>query len=84
MVADNFATPRDGALISSLDLPFTDSVRIQEGINVHYLDLIRKNKGILHSAESDVSNLHLLAENEIITIDGYSYRFAKNKFSLIK
>jgi hypothetical protein len=84
MIADNFATPRDGALLKSVTFPIHWILcGVKDEINVRYMDLVRENKGILHTSRSDISNLHLLKENETIVIDGYSYILRNGKFRLL-
>jgi hypothetical protein len=85
MIADNFATPRDGALISSVGRPIHWILcGVFDGINVHYLDLIRSNKGILHTSNSDVADLHLVKEGESRTIDGVTYHLRAGKFRITR
>jgi hypothetical protein len=84
MIADNLATPRDGSLINSIDRPIHWILCGVNGeINVHYLDLVRANKGVLHTNKSDVLNLHLMKDNEMIMIDGFTYQLSRGKFKLL-
>ena len=85
MIADNFATPRDVSLVGELKQPVHWVIcGVNEDINLNYLDLVRANKGFLHTSTSDVTNLHLVKENGIIEIDGYSYQLRRGKFMLMK
>jgi hypothetical protein len=82
MIADNLATPRDASLVSSLKRPIHWLLcGADDGINVRYLDLVRENKGTLHTARSDVSGLELLEENQSVLIDGFKYQLKKGKFA---
>jgi hypothetical protein len=84
MIADNFATPRDGALLKFVTFPIHWILcGVENEINVRYMDLVRANKGVLHTGKSDISNLHLLKENEIIEIEGYNYALRSGKFRLL-
>jgi len=81
MIADNFATPRDMSLIAEIKKPVHWIVcGAGDRVNVHYLDLIRANAGILHTVKSDVINLHLVKEDETIVIDNKSYKLVRGKF----
>jgi hypothetical protein len=85
MIADNLATPRDVSLVSDLKQPVHWVLcGVNEDINVNYLDLVRANKGFLHTSTSDVANLHLVKDNGIIEIDGYSYQLRRGRFMLMK
>lgn len=85
MIADNFATPRDKDMITMIEKPIHWILcGVIEEINVNYLDLVRENKGTLHTGRSDVTNLHLLNEGETIVIDGFSYHLKGKKFRLLK
>jgi hypothetical protein len=85
MIADNFATPRDVSLVSELEQPVHWVLcGVFEDVNVHYLDLVRANKGFLHTSRSDVTDLHLMKENDVVNIDGYSYQLKRGKFMLMK
>jgi hypothetical protein len=84
LVCDNFATPRDGSLLSQVGRPIHWILcGAYEGINVNYLDLIRANKGILHTMRSQVDNLAKLGNDEVITIDGYKYQLHEGKFRMV-
>jgi hypothetical protein len=85
MIADNFATPRDGSLVNEIGKPIHWILcGVYEDINVRYLDLVRSNAGILHTGKSDVRNLHLMKENGTIVIDGYTYQLQRGKFRVVK
>jgi hypothetical protein len=84
LVCDNFATPRDGILLPQVDRPIHWIIcGAYGGINVNYLDLARQNKGIVHTGKSDVKDLHLVKENEIVSIDGFKYQLMNGKFRMV-
>lgn len=81
MIGDNFATPRDLSLLSDVGKP----IRLilcgtSVGINTVYLDMVRKNKGSLHTIEEDIVNLMDLNEGSEITIGGKLYKIEKRQF----
>lgn len=83
MVADNWATPRDAGLVVKLSRPVHWILCGVDGeINPDYLDLVRENKGVLHTSNSDVVNLHRMKENETISIDGIVYKLVKGRFRI--
>ena len=84
MVADNFATPRDRSLLEKVDRPVNWVLcGAYAGINTNYLDIVRENRGVLHTGRSDVSTLHQLKEGEVIVIDGYSYQLKDGSFRMV-
>ena len=85
MIADNYATPRDGSLIEKIDRPM-HWILCGTGFSVNpdYLDLIRKNKGWGHTASSDFSGLENLKDGDIIDIDGNKYQLRGDNFRLLK
>ncbi len=84
MVADNFATPRDGELLSQVDRPVHWALcGAYNGINTNYLDLIRANKGVLHTSTKDVADLHKVNEGEIITIENFRYQLKDGRFGMV-
>lgn len=86
MIGDNFATPRDLSLLSEVKKP----IRLIlcgtfAGINTAYLDMVRSNKGSLHTMEEDIINLMGLNEGSEIAIGGKLYKIEKGQFvSIIK
>jgi hypothetical protein len=83
LIADNWASPRDGGLVVKLSRPVHWVLcGVEAEINCDYLDLVRENKGVLHTNKSDVLNLHLMKENERISIDGVNYKLVRNRFRL--
>jgi hypothetical protein len=84
MIADNNATPRDLELLSEVNKPIHVILcGAENGINVEYLDLVRKNGGSLHTIEDDIENLAAMNEGEEIEIEGRSYRIEDGKFVLL-
>lgn len=84
MVADNFATPRDRSLLGQVQRPMNWLLcGAYGGINTNYLDLVRENRGTLHTGTSDVKDLHLVKEGDVITIDGYGYQLKEGIFRMV-
>lgn len=83
MIADNAATPRDLALLDQVKVP----IRLvlcgtQFGINTDYLNMIRKNKGSIHTIENDLKDLGTMLEGETIEIEGNTYILNNGNFVL--
>lgn len=75
MIADNNATPRDLSLLSKVKVP----IRLilcgaSNGINLAYLEMVRKNKGSIHTMENDLLDLCLKTEGEKFELDGITYQ----------
>lgn len=75
MIADNNATPRDLSLLSKVKVP----IRLilcgaTNGINLAYLEMVRKNKGSIHTMENDLLDLCLKKEGEKFNLDGVTYQ----------
>jgi hypothetical protein len=84
MIADNWATPRDLSLLSKVNVP----IRLilcgaQTGINTAYLDMIRKNKGSIHTMEQDLYDLSRFGEGQTIELDGVKYMLKNGKFTVV-
>jgi hypothetical protein len=85
MVADNFATPRDMILLREIARPLHWILCGVEGeINVDYLKMVHDNRGFLHTNKSDVTNLHLMKDGDMITIDGFTYQYVRGKYKRVK
>ena len=85
MIADNWATPRDLSLLKKVRVP----IRLvlcgaQSGINTAYLDMIRSNKGSIHTMEQDLYDLTSISERQEIELDGIKYRFSNGSFTMVK
>jgi hypothetical protein len=85
MIADNHAIPRDLAILKKVNVP----IRLilcgaQHGINTAYLDLVRTNKGSIHTMEQDVYDLAKMSNNKEVELDGHLYRLQDEKFVEIK
>ncbi|MEZ4804635.1 MAG: hypothetical protein R2852_03910 [Bacteroidia bacterium] len=81
MIADNWAIPRDLKLLDKVHVP----IRLilcgaQNGINTAYLDMVRKNKGSIHTMENDLYNLGTLMEGKSIVLDGIEYQLKNGSF----
>ncbi len=75
MIADNNATPRDLILLSKVKVPLRLILcGASNGINLAYLEMIRKNKGSIHTMENDLLDLCLKIEGEKFKLDGISYQ----------
>lgn len=80
MIADNYATPRDLQLLSQVKLPIRLIVcGASSGINTAYLEMVRKNKGSIHTMEDDLYNLFELKENDFFILDGINYYIKDGK-----
>jgi hypothetical protein len=86
MIADNWATPRDLQLLDSIKVP----IRLVlcgtqfNGINTAYLDMIRKNKGSIHTIEKDLYDLSKLLEGQSFELEGKTYKLKNGQFVLDK
>ncbi len=81
MVADNFATPRDGKLLPEINIPIHWIIcGGEEGLNSEYLDLVRQNKGYLHTLNYDVKDLHLAKEGNVIKVGEQEFILKNGKF----
>ncbi len=85
MIADNYATPRDLKLLNSITVP----IRLvlcgaYDVVNTDYLNMIRRNKGSLHTIEKDIFELSTLTNEQEISINGKRYKVQNNKFIAIK
>jgi hypothetical protein len=85
MIADNYATPRDIALLKHIKKPIR-FVMCGYGsrINVDYVNLARKNGGSIHTIKSDILDLSEMLEGEIIEIDGHNFKLEKGQFIRMK
>ena len=74
MIADNYATPRDLELLNQVKVPIRLIVcGTYNGINTAYLEMVRKNKGSIHTMEDDLLNLFELKETDTFILDGIKY-----------
>ena len=81
LVADNMESMRDYKFIKKIKKPVHIILCGAENrINVQYLDLARQSKGTVHTAYSDVVNLHLKKEEEHFFIDEKEYLFQNGRF----
>lgn len=84
MIADNFATPRDIALISKIDRPIHFIMcGSSSGVNAAYLELARANGGTIHTIESDISRLSEFKEGETFSIGSSKYLIKNGKVLMI-
>ncbi len=85
MIADNWATPRDMALLSKVTKP----IRIvlcgtHNGVNPNYLNLALKTGGSVHTIEQDLTELVKLNEGEEIRIGKEIFVIKKGRFEFLK
>ena len=81
MIADNWATPRDLAILKKVKKPIHVILcGANNGINQEYLNLALENGGTVHTMEDDLTELAKVNEGESITIDGFTYTIRKGKF----
>ena len=81
MIADNYATPRDMALLPKVNKPIKVILcGTNGGVNTAYLDIAYQTHGAVYTMEEDIENLTSLNEGEEITIDGHTYHIVKGKF----
>lgn len=85
MIADNFATPRDISLATSLFRPLKIIVCGAEvAVNPAFLDIARATGGSVHTKSFDVENLSELEEGELLTIGQVSYQLVEGNFVLLR
>lgn len=85
MISDNWATPRDLALLKKIDKP----IRIilcgtEQGVNVDYLNIARDTGGSVHTIKEDIENLLNLNEGQDIKIGNETFIIKNGKFELFK
>lgn len=85
LIADNFATPRDLELVSKIKIPVKVILcGTYAGLNTKYMDMVKENKGSLHTIDDDILNLMNLNNGEEISIDGVTYKLKNGFFETIK
>lgn len=85
MISDNWASPRDLALLKQLNKP----VRIilcgtEEGVNPDYLNLARDTGGSVHTIYEDIENLLTLNEGQEIKIGNEVFVVRRGRIELLK
>lgn len=81
MIADNYATPRDLELLKQVKVPIHLILcGTQKGFNPEYLNMIKANKGSLHTMDQDLTDLSKLNEGQTIKIDDKTYKIVNGKF----
>lgn len=86
MIADNMATPRDLDLLSQIKVP----IRLilcgthTGPFNINYLNMIKKNKGSIHTIEEDLTNISSIKEGEILHLEGNKYVYKKGSFKVLQ
>ncbi|MFN7117459.1 MAG: hypothetical protein ACK4TA_11715 [Saprospiraceae bacterium] len=85
MISDNWASPRDLALLKKVNKP----VRVilcgtEEGVNPDYLNLARDTGGSVHTIREDIENLLSLNEGQEIKIGNEIFVIRRGRFELFK
>lgn len=83
MIADNFATPRDLDLLKLVKVPIhliLCGIHTSKGINPAYLNMIRANKGSIHTMTQDLYDLSKVTEGQVIKIEDKSYKLVRGEF----
>ena len=85
LIADNWATPRDLALLKYVNKPIHVILcGATMGINTDYLDLVRANGGTIHTIEEDIAYLAKLNEGQTIEIGNQTFVIKHGQFKLSK
>jgi hypothetical protein len=83
-IADNFATPRDLALMSKIGKPVHVILcGTSGGVNLRILDFVYKNKGTLHTIDEQLKDLAKMKDGEIVTIGNRDYKMKNGRFELV-
>ncbi len=81
MIADNYATPRDLKLLRKVKQPIHLILcGTKYGINIEYLNLVRKNGGTLHTIENDLTGLTKMNEGEILNFNSRYFKIVNGEF----
>ncbi len=84
MIADNWATPRDLALVKKVKKPLKIILcGTDKGVNPKYLTLARQTGGSVHTIEEDIINLINVNEGETIVIGDEKFRIHKGEFTQV-
>lgn len=84
LIADNFEFMRDYDFIEKINKPVHVILcGSDKMVNIHYLDLVHKTNGSLHTKHSDITDLNKLKENEHITIDEQRYLYKNKRFHFV-
>ena len=81
LIADNYEKMRDYEFINKITVPVQVFLcGAKSFVNTQYLDLARITKGSVHVEHEEINNLHLLQENDIITINNRDYMLKNGAF----
>lgn len=83
MIADNFATPRDLEFLKQVKVPIhliLCGIHTSKGINPAYLNMIRANKGSIHTMTQDLYDLSKMTDGQVIKIEDKSYKLVRGEF----
>jgi hypothetical protein len=81
MIADNFSSIKDLALLSELNKPIHIILcGVRERLHPDYLWLAYKTRGTVHTIEEDIMNLGAMMEGKTVTIKGRTYKLLNNRF----
>ena len=84
MIADNWATPRDLALLKNVKIP----VHIilcgsNSGVNTDYLNMAMKTGGSIHTIEKDIVKLTGFLEGQVLEINNQKFQIKSGEFRLL-
>ncbi|KJS05688.1 MAG: hypothetical protein VR77_07530 [Flavobacteriales bacterium BRH_c54] len=81
LIADNYEKMRDYEFIDKITVPVQVFLcGAKSFVNTQYLDLARITKGSVYVEHEEINNLHLLQENDIITINNRDYMLKNGVF----
>lgn len=80
-IADNYATPRDLALLSKVTKPVSIIIcSARGGVNTDFLNIARRLKASLHTLSTDLPDVYKAKDGERISVDGRQYELINGKF----
>lgn len=80
-IADNYATPRDIALLPKITKPVSIIIcSSQNMVSTDYLNIAYKIKASVHTLTADLPNISAMNDGEKVTIDGREYQLVGEKF----
>ena len=81
LLCDNWAVPRDTALLGTINKPITYFMCGAEmGVNAKYVDLAAQNEGTIITLENSISNLNEAQKGEVVKIGKNHYKKGKMNF----
>lgn len=80
-IADNYATPRDLALLPKVTKPVSIIICSTQGmVSTDYLNIAYKLKASLHTLTADFPSISQMKDGEKVNIDGREYRLVGERF----